>query len=165
LTSRRGGSASICVPDKTISSSRQGLNESRCICPVAQRLAQSLDGIIYSTIKVHKRVGWPNALPQFLPGHDLARLFEKHLKNLEGLFLQSDLSALLAQLSRTQINFEDAEANNLGWTGSVHGGEHPHCRAEFTTVSKALDSSSTWVPTFNCLAGQQQDRISTAANY
>jgi hypothetical protein len=49
-------------------------------------------------------------------------MFQQHLKDLQGLFLESDLGSVLTELSSTQVNFEDAELNGLvpGWTNIFH---------------------------------------------
>jgi hypothetical protein len=51
---------------------------------------------------------------QFFTGHDLARSLQKCLKDEQGLFLQSDSDALLAQFAGAEIQLEDSEANGFG---------------------------------------------------
>jgi hypothetical protein len=51
-------------------------------------------------IEIHKSVGGPDSLPEFLAADYIARVFQQNLEDLEWLFLQSDSSSILAQLSR-----------------------------------------------------------------
>ncbi len=57
-----------------------------------------------------------------LPSNDFAPVREQQLQNLEGLLLQPDLEALLAQLAGVQVRLEDSKADNSsGWRGCCHG--------------------------------------------
>jgi hypothetical protein len=40
-------------------------------------------------------------------------MFEEHGKNLEGLFLEADLDAVAAQLSRAKVYLKDSKADNV----------------------------------------------------
>jgi hypothetical protein len=52
------------------------------------------------------RVGWPEALPQFLAGHDLARLFEERYKDLVHLSLKFEPEAILGYFLPLLINLK-----------------------------------------------------------
>jgi hypothetical protein len=54
---------------------------------------------------------------QFFPREDIPWVLKKSNQNPEGLLLQLDLDAILAQLSCAQVDFEETEAN-----GSRPGG-------------------------------------------
>jgi len=50
-------------------------------------------------------------------------MFQKDLQDLQGLFLESNPRALLAEFSGTQVNFEAPELNDpvLPWPNAFHG--------------------------------------------
>jgi hypothetical protein len=49
-------------------------------------------------IKIHNRLR-PKSAAQFLPRHQLSRLFQQHGEQTEGLLLQPDLLATLCQFA------------------------------------------------------------------
>src|SRR4029077_9934544 len=112
---RAGRGAPIDCPDEAVAAPGQGLDETRGICLVPQGFAQAFDRVIYSAVEVHEGVGGPDPLPQLFTRDRLAGSFEKKLKQLEGLVLQLDLHALLAQLSHAGVKFENPKVHNLAW--------------------------------------------------
>jgi hypothetical protein len=62
-------------------------------------------------IEIHKSVGGPDSLPEFLAGDYIARLFQQNPEDLEWLFLQPDSGSILAQLSRMLLQLEAPETN------------------------------------------------------
>jgi hypothetical protein len=63
-------------------------------------------------IEVHKRVGGPKLLANLLTRYQLARTFEEHDQQLEGLGLQPDSFAILCQLPGMQVCFVSAESES-----------------------------------------------------
>ena len=63
-------------------------------------------------LKVHERVGRPEALTQLAPRHDFSRALNEHPQDLERLRLDRDLDPAFSQLSGGEIHFEDAEARD-----------------------------------------------------
>src|SRR5215831_6907652 len=57
---------------------------------------------------------------QFFPREDIPWALKKGNQNPEGLLLQLDLDAILAQLSCAQVDFEETEANGSRLGGIRH---------------------------------------------
>ncbi len=55
----------------------------------------------------------PELLPQLFPRHYLAGMVQEKAENLEGLFLQLDPNAALAELGRSDVQLEYAKAASL----------------------------------------------------
>ena len=72
--------------------------------------------------EVHECVTRPEALAEFLAGNSSARLFEEGCQNLEGLGLQPDLNAMLAEHALIQVDLERAKAGDAPMmTRRLHG--------------------------------------------
>ena len=65
-------------------------------------------------LEFNERARGPQPRLNLLSGHYFARSLQKHDKNLKRLVLKPDLQPVFAQLSRSAIHFENAEAHNLG---------------------------------------------------
>ena len=63
-------------------------------------------------LKVDERVAGPQPLPELVTGDDLAGPFEQRDQEIEGLVGQVQPAAGLAQLTRADVQFEDAEPDN-----------------------------------------------------
>jgi hypothetical protein len=81
--------------DETVSTTRQGFDESRALSRIGQRVAQSFDRRVEADIEIDKCVGRPKLLVKVFPGHQLARLLKQHGQDLKGLIVKLDLDALL----------------------------------------------------------------------
>jgi hypothetical protein len=82
-----------------------------------QRPAHLSDRSVQAAVEIDKRVGGPKRPPQFLPRHDLARMFEQHRQDLKRLLVKLDSAAVPVQLTGTQIGFEDSEPKASGACG------------------------------------------------
>jgi len=58
---------------------------------------------------VHESISRPSALAKVFAGDNLPCTFQKRLKNLEGTFLQFDLSAGEVEFARAKIRFNSAK--------------------------------------------------------
>ena len=76
-------------------------------------------------LEIHKGVGGPELLVQFLARDDLAGMREQHRQDLKGLFLDFDLQAVLAQLGGAKVNLEGPEVNDVGDESRVRHGPPP----------------------------------------
>ncbi len=122
--------------NEPVSAPRQRLDETRIIGGIVQRLADFVDGLVEPVLEIHKRVRGPQRLLQFLARHDLARTLEQHGQNFEGLFLELDLCAVFAQLSRAKIDFVDSEPNQVWKGGEIrHGRATPACGGVYHSLS------------------------------
>jgi hypothetical protein len=62
-------------------------------------------------VEIHKSVGGPKTLSQFLAGHYVTRMLQQELQDLQRLLLQLNPDPLLAQLPGNVIYLERTEAN------------------------------------------------------
>ncbi len=61
-------------------------------------------------LEIDERPIGPQPLRQLLASDDVARAFEHHPENLEGLLLQTDQVLALPQLARAYVEFERFKA-------------------------------------------------------
>src|SRR6188472_2903809 len=66
---------------------------------------------VQTMVEVNEGIGGPQFAAQFLPSDYLARVSKRANKNSEGLLLQLDLYAVLAQFAGAQVEFEKTKAN------------------------------------------------------
>jgi hypothetical protein len=96
----------------------QCLDEPWVLGVITQRLAQFIHGGVNAVFKVNEGIGGPELLLDLLPRHRLARPLEESGENLERSFLQLDLVPVVAQLTRSKVNFElpdpDAHSSRRG---------------------------------------------------
>jgi hypothetical protein len=95
---------------KAIATPGKGFNEAGILGRITDSFAEALDGVVQPGFEVDERVGRPEALPEFLSRYDLTGIFQQDLENLEGLFLELEPDAPLAQLSRAQVCLERTKA-------------------------------------------------------
>ena len=61
-------------------------------------------------IEVDEGVGWPEAVAELFAGDDLAGFLEEQGKDLEGLVLELDSDAVLAEFAGAEVELEAREA-------------------------------------------------------
>ena len=106
---RVGGGDGSNVGKKPITSPRNGLDEARILRRIAERFANLVDRLVDAVIEVDDDLA-PDFLAQFLPGYQLAGLFEQHGQDLKRLLLQPDAPAALRQFAGSKIDLEDSKA-------------------------------------------------------
>jgi hypothetical protein len=85
------------------------------------------DGLVEAVIEVHGRLR-PKSGSQLLPGHQVARFFQQHRQQSEGLLLQPPALVLLCQFPGSKIGFESPEPQTPGWVvGLLHGNPQTGC--------------------------------------
>src|SRR5215469_6820178 len=110
------------MANETVALARNGLDELRFVRRILERLAQPGYGAIEAVIEVDEGVCGPKLLAQFLACNNFARTVQEHGQDPEGLFLELDLLAALAQFRKLEINLEDLEAyQRPGQCGRRHG--------------------------------------------
>jgi hypothetical protein len=108
--------------EKSIASTRQGLNKARVVSGVVESLTKSFHCRIEAMFKVHEGVSRPEFLTQLFARNQLAWLFEKAGEDLDWLPLQPDFAALLRQLPGTQVKLEKPESQcTRSWHRWSHG--------------------------------------------
>ncbi len=71
-------------------------------------------------VEIHEGVRRPEPLAQLVARQDLAGTLQQHGEHLEGLLLQLEFRAVLAQLAGTQVHFANAEAIEARIGGGGH---------------------------------------------
>ncbi len=79
---------------------------------IIQRRPQPLHGVVQALLKVHKGVGWPELLLQFLSGDGLAGTMQEHGQDFHRLPLQPDLHAFFAEFPSLRIKLEHAKTES-----------------------------------------------------
>jgi hypothetical protein len=97
--------------NKTISSLRQSLDEARGLGVVAEHNTQAVDCLIQAVIEINVEIVRPQSLSEVVANEDLAGTFPQCEERLKRLVLQFEPYAVLAQLARSGIRFEDAKAD------------------------------------------------------
>src|SRR4029453_15158670 len=82
------------------------------VSAVAQRCTKPFNRSVQAVFEVDEGSRGPQSIPQLGPSHDLAAVFEQHLKDFERLSLEADANHSVLQFSRTQVKFEGAKADN-----------------------------------------------------
>jgi hypothetical protein len=97
---------------KSVSAARQSLDKSGCLSGIAQRFPKPIYRVVEAVVIIDKGVVGPQLSPDFFSRDHLSRTTEKNGEDLKRLIMQFDSGARLAQFSRAQVQFEDAEADN-----------------------------------------------------
>ena len=108
--------------DEPIAALVNGLDEPRHLCFVAERRPQPTNGGVETVLEVDKRPVRPESSAQLLAADHFSGPFEQGRQDAERLLLERDPDTALAQLARSRIHFERAEADDL----QRRGGECLH---------------------------------------
>jgi hypothetical protein len=119
-----GGQPGSNARDEAVTVLGKSLDVERMLGGVIEGLTDLLDGFVEPLVKVHEGVVRPEAAAQFLAGDELAGTFQEGGEHLEGLFLEVNLTALLADFSRLKVSLESSETDQacggrLGYHGSA----------------------------------------------
>jgi len=95
-----------------VSHTGDGLDELRVIRVVPQQMPKLPHCRVDAVLEFDKRVRRPERLLQLFACHDLAAAAQQQNEDLERLVLQRNLASALAQLSGTEVRFEQAKTEN-----------------------------------------------------
>ena len=79
---------------------------------VTQRVTEPLYGCIEALIEVDVRIGGPERLPKLFTSDQLSGTPQQKSENLGGLARETHTPALLEELSRFEVEFENTESNH-----------------------------------------------------
>src|SRR5262249_14744724 len=96
--------------DELIAAPRNRFDELRLLGIIPEHGAQPLHRGVQPVLEVDEGAVGPEALPQFVPQKNLARLLEQQREELEGLIGQSKARAVFAKLAASYMELEAAEA-------------------------------------------------------
>jgi hypothetical protein len=78
---------------------------------IAQRLAQSAHRVIQAVFEIAEGTPGPEGLVQLLARYNITSALDEHHQDLQGLFLEVDLSVIGPQFSRLSIELEVCKTN------------------------------------------------------
>ena len=90
---------------------REGLDKPGFLRRIAQSVSKFLDRGVQAVVEGTECVLRPKSLTQLVPRNDFAGMLQQQRKQPEWLFLQLYFDSFLVQLSRTEVNSKDAEAD------------------------------------------------------
>ena len=119
--------------DKAVANPRDGFDVARRGCRVTQGVAELLDGLVQSVVKVDKDVRGPKALLKFVASEYLTGAFEQDCQDLQWLLGQPQFRPIPAQLSGFEIELKEAKANYILGRRNRHSRIlRPPARTEFS---------------------------------
>jgi len=93
---------------------RKRLDETWAIGGIPQRFPQLVDRRIQAVVEINEGIGRPVLIAKFFACDHFARPLQQDRKDVEGLFLELDPRALLAQLPRAQVYLKHSKAQDCG---------------------------------------------------
>src|SRR5262245_1790868 len=97
------------VSEEAVAATTDSFDEAGTLGGVAEGLADFVDCLVEPVVEIHERVSGPEFLLKFLATDDLAGVLEQRHQDLEGLLLEPDSDAALAQFASTNIHLENPE--------------------------------------------------------
>jgi hypothetical protein len=95
--------------DKPVALSRDGLDEPRLLCIVAQSSTQVADAVVQPPVEIHVGRVSPDCVAQLFTRHEIAGAHDDGGQDECGLRLQRDSQAILPELSGSRVKFERSE--------------------------------------------------------
>jgi hypothetical protein len=86
-----------------------GLDVSRILGVVVQRLPELANRYAEAAIEIDERIAGPEATSKFLATDDFSGVFQQHEEELIGLLLQPDASSVLEEFCRGGVYLKRAE--------------------------------------------------------
>jgi hypothetical protein len=101
------------VSEEAVAAASDSFDEAGTLGGVAEGLTDFVDRLVEPVVEIHERLRGPEFLLKFLATDDLAGVLEQHRQDPEGLFLEPDSQAALAQFASTKIHFENPKTEPL----------------------------------------------------
>ncbi len=117
--------------DEAVAAAGEGFDEARVARLIAQGFADAVDGGVDAVVEVDEGAVGPEGAGYFIAGEDFVGSLEQHQQDLEGLDVELDADALLAQLAGGGVGLEDAEAIALRWGHGCECSGKYACKEEF----------------------------------
>jgi hypothetical protein len=97
------------VREEAVAATRNSFHKAWTLGGVAEGLSDFVNRFVKPVVEIHESVCVPEFLLKFLASYDLAVMLKQHRQDLKGLFLKPDSQAMLAQLARLKIQFENSK--------------------------------------------------------
>ena len=108
-----GGEFVLHGGDEAVSAAGEGFDVTGAGSGISQGFAHLVNGSVEAVVEVDEGVGGPELLLQLFARDDVSGMIEEQSEHLEGLALQAQLDATLAQFSRAEVELEDSETRDL----------------------------------------------------
>ena len=95
---------------EAVAAAGEGFDEAGAGGGVAEGFADAVDGGVDAVFVVDEGTVGPELAGDFFAGEEGSGLLEEHAEDLEGLGVELDADALLAELSGGSVGFKDSEA-------------------------------------------------------
>jgi hypothetical protein len=106
--------------DKAIAPAGQCLDKSGVLCIVPESQANFRDSRVECVIEIDERVIRPDLGSKLFPCNQFARMSNEESQDLEWLYLQGKLYALLAQFRSLEVGFERPKSDRAGIVPIFH---------------------------------------------
>ena len=100
--------------EEAVAATSNGFHKAGTFGGVAEGITDFVDRFVEPVIEIHKRVCGPEFFLKFLATYDLAGVLKQHRQDLEGLFLEPDSQAVLAQFASAKIQLENSKTEPPG---------------------------------------------------
>jgi hypothetical protein len=100
------------MSDEAVAATRQSLNQAGIVRRISQCFAHAVHGGVESVLEVAKRLGRPELLLQLFASDEFSGAKQQRFENLKRLPGQTDSDALFAEFPSTQVDLEDAKADD-----------------------------------------------------
>jgi hypothetical protein len=97
--------------DEAIAALRESLDKTHIASRIAQSLSQFVDRRIEAVVEINKDFIWPELGTQILATDQFSRSFQEQGQDLKRLTGETNLGAVLPQLTRLQVNLIALEAD------------------------------------------------------
>jgi len=104
------GSCNFDLREEAVAATRNCFHKSRTLGGVAERITDFVDCFIDSVVEIHEGVYGPECFLKLLACYEVAVALKQHHQDFKWLFLKPDPQALLPQLARLEIQFEDSKS-------------------------------------------------------
>jgi hypothetical protein len=104
--------------DKSVPTSRQGLDVAWRLGRITQGFAKARNGVVKAMVEIDKGVGRPDFYPKLFAGHEIAGTLQQRRKHTQGLALQAQLYTAFPELTGAQIQLKMSKRSTRAGTGS-----------------------------------------------
>jgi hypothetical protein len=76
-------------------------------------MSQPFDRGVQTVLEIHERITWPELVSELISSDHVPRTVEQHGQNMQWLALHLNLVSVLAKLTRSDIEFEILEMDDM----------------------------------------------------
>jgi hypothetical protein len=98
--------------DEAISQAGNSFYVARLTGGIVEDASQLLDGCVEAVLKIHERIGGPEALLELFAGDNLTGVLDEQAKNLKGLRSNLNPGSKLEEFTRVRADFKGPKSSN-----------------------------------------------------